>query len=1230
MKYMKLVFLFTTFLLFSHSLYASNGITYHGRIVKPDDTPLESATTRFRIQIKAPDAGNCVLWEEEQTRNMLGSNGTFTITIGDSSNTSVNYLRVDSYGWGMERVFSNKTAFTPLSGCAVGTAYIPNAADGRIIEVSFKEAPTDPTWEAFPATKINFIPMAFNTLQLEGSRADEFLKINPYAGQTPITNAGVNTLLGLIAGTSTVYSKPSDPLGGDLSGTVAAGTVVGIRGRGISATAPVTGQILKFNGVSSTWEPAADDTGGATGDASYSAKGVVQFLTNQATSGLQVTSGVVSLPNTITAAGPTGSASVVPVITYDAKGRLTTVTTATVNDTTKLPLAGGTMTGPINMGTQAVTNAASVSANDFSGRNFYHYNLANSRYANIKAPDALGVNYTLTLPAAAPTNGSVLSTDGSGNLSWVAAATGSVTSVTGTAPILSSGGTTPVISLDTGLGASKIPQVGGTALGANGVVVANGLGTALTSLKCTLGQVIKFNASGFATCGADSGASGTEFVQNGNTFAAAATLGTNDNFALNFETNNVTAMTILPSGNVGIGTTTPDKKLTIYNGTVNHRTGLDDGGLYFTNLAGAYNNSITTNGNSTMYVTGESSLVLQTSGTDRLKVDYLGNVGVGTSSPNTTSILDLTSTTKGFLLPRMTTAQRNAIASPANGLQVYDTDLAAIYLYNGSSWAAVGGGGGGAASSVLASAGSAATPSISFSGDTNTGFYNGGADVISASVGGTNALSLDPTWLSVNTSLGIIGMGSTLALSSNLGPNAGTDVTISDSYSSRNVTSGIANLLGVGIYFGPSSGTGEFNAINVNPTVNQTGGANGISRGVYVNPTLTSAADFRALEVANGKSVFMGNVGIGTTTPGSKLQVASTHTATSGQTYGMQITPTYNQSSSSANNTDLLINRTETAVGSGYQRLIEAQVGGVTRFSVDSLGQTISESSYNLTNGGNFSAQFASDGAVAALSALGSRDMIFRTTNTYTERMRITTGGNVGIGTTTPTSLLTLKGAGSGAQGLETYGLVNHMYNSTTPVPLSIYAADVLDVASTTGSTNRIFRWGPQYINSSSISGVLGYNGGASTVNIGSENADLSFSANGWASEHMRISSAGNVGVGTGAPRGKLDVTGAILGAASTVNATTTINFSAGNIQHTNSNCQAFALNNLKDGASYLFIVKGTTVATCSFTAFSDAGTTALTVHLPPGHTATTAGKHTLYSMAVSGGDVYFSWVPGY
>ncbi|WP_394774187.1 hypothetical protein [Flavobacterium sp.] len=57
-------------------------------------------------------------------------------------------------------------------------------------------------------------------------------------------------------------------------------------------------------------------------------------------------------------------------------------------------------------------------------------------------------------------------------------------------------------------------------------------------------------------------------------------------------------------------------------------------------------------------------------------------IGIGTTTPNATSILDITSTTKGMLTPRMTTVQRNAIATPADGLTVYDTDLKVFYYYS--------------------------------------------------------------------------------------------------------------------------------------------------------------------------------------------------------------------------------------------------------------------------------------------------------------------------------------------------------------------------------------------------------------------------------------------------------------------------------------------------------------------------------------------------------------------
>jgi hypothetical protein len=58
------------------------------------------------------------------------------------------------------------------------------------------------------------------------------------------------------------------------------------------------------------------------------------------------------------------------------------------------------------------------------------------------------------------------------------------------------------------------------------------------------------------------------------------------------------------------------------------------------------------------------------------------NVGIGTLTPTATAILELSATDKGFLAPRLTTAQRLAIPAPANGLMVYDLNLECYYFYN--------------------------------------------------------------------------------------------------------------------------------------------------------------------------------------------------------------------------------------------------------------------------------------------------------------------------------------------------------------------------------------------------------------------------------------------------------------------------------------------------------------------------------------------------------------------
>lgn len=64
------------------------------------------------------------------------------------------------------------------------------------------------------------------------------------------------------------------------------------------------------------------------------------------------------------------------------------------------------------------------------------------------------------------------------------------------------------------------------------------------------------------------------------------------------------------------------------------------------------------------------------------------SINTDNSAPNNSAMLDVKSSSKGFLPPRMTQAERNAIASPATGLMIFQTDnTPGYYYYNGTGWA---------------------------------------------------------------------------------------------------------------------------------------------------------------------------------------------------------------------------------------------------------------------------------------------------------------------------------------------------------------------------------------------------------------------------------------------------------------------------------------------------------------------------------------------------------------
>ena len=76
---MKVLFFIFTFFVTLSSFANNPGVSYQGRIFKPDGNPLEGTTVQFRMQVRSPGSENCLLYEEVQTLNMAGSSGVFAL-----------------------------------------------------------------------------------------------------------------------------------------------------------------------------------------------------------------------------------------------------------------------------------------------------------------------------------------------------------------------------------------------------------------------------------------------------------------------------------------------------------------------------------------------------------------------------------------------------------------------------------------------------------------------------------------------------------------------------------------------------------------------------------------------------------------------------------------------------------------------------------------------------------------------------------------------------------------------------------------------------------------------------------------------------------------------------------------------------------------------------------------------------------------------------------------------